>query len=129
MIGQSATMFFTHEDLERNGPEQEVETARTKGRAEDERWHMRKDGSRFWASGVLVPLKEGAPPGFVKIIRDRTKERQSALALRQSERRFRTLVENIPQLVWRSGSLGHRTWGSPQWEIFTGLSLEKSVGH
>jgi PAS domain S-box-containing protein len=129
IIGQSLEAIFTPEDREQNVPQQEFDTARATGRAEDERWHMRKDGSRFWASGVLVALKEGAPPGFVKIIRDRTKERQAGFALRQSERRFRTLVENIPQLVWRSGSLGDRTWGSPQWVVFTGLSLEESVGH
>jgi PAS domain S-box-containing protein len=68
-------------------------------------------------------------PGFVKIMRDRTQEREAAMALRQREQRFRTLVESIPQLVWRSRSLGHRTWGSPQWEIYAGMSLEESVGH
>jgi len=129
MMGQDAAVVFTPEDRERNVPELERQTAIEKGRAEDERWHIRKNGSRFWASGVLVPLKNGAPPGFVKIMRDRTRERDAALALRQSEQRFRTLVESIPQLVWRSRSLGQRTWGSPQWEIFTGLSLPKSVGH
>ena len=129
IIGQSAEIIFTPEDRDLNGPEQEIETARTKGRAEDERWHMRRDGSRFWGSGVLVPLKGEATPGFVKIMRDRTQERQAAIALRQSEQRFRTLVENIPQLVWRSRSLGERTWGSPQWEIYSGLSIEKSVGY
>jgi PAS domain S-box-containing protein len=127
--GQNGAIIFTPEDREQNAPEQEVEAARRTGRAEDERWHVRKDGSRFWGSGVLVPLKSDAAPGFVKIVRDRTKERQATVALRQSEQRFRTLVENIPQLVWRSRSLGERTWGSPQWEIFTGLSLDESVGH
>jgi PAS domain S-box-containing protein len=126
MLGRSGEIIFTPEDREKHIPRQETETARISGHAEDERWHIRKDDSRFWGSGVMVPLKEGAPPGFVKIIRDRTQEREAAAALRRSERRFRTLVENIPQLVWRSAPLGRRTWGSPQWEVFTGLSPEQS---
>ncbi len=129
MIGQCGSVIFTPEDRERNLPELEIEAARKDGRAEDERWHVRKDGSRFWASGVLMPLKDGALPGFVKIVRDRTEARRAAQALRQSELRFRTLVENIPQLVWRSRPLGERTWGSPQWRIFAGQSMEQSVGH
>jgi PAS domain S-box-containing protein len=129
ICGQSGAVIFTPEDQEKNAPEQELTLARTHGRAEDERWHLRKDGSRFWGSGVMVPLKPDAPPGFVKIIRDRTRERQAAVTLRQSEQRFRSLVENIPQLVWCSDRLGNRTWGSPQWEIFSGLTLEQSVGH
>jgi PAS domain S-box-containing protein len=128
ILGQSGARIFTAEDQTQQVPQRELEAARTKGRGEDDRWHVRKDGSHFWGSGVVVPLKEGAPPGFVKIIRDRTQEQLAAAALRRSERRFRTLVENIPQLVWRSANLGQRSWGSPQWETFTGLSLEKSVG-
>ena len=45
-------------------PGEELETAQAEGRAEDERWHVRKDGSRFWASGVVTPLydERGPPP-------------------------------------------------------------------
>jgi PAS domain S-box-containing protein len=63
---QSGAAIFTPEDQEKDAPEQELALARTHGRAEDERWHLRKDGSRFWGSGVIVPLKPEAPPGFVK---------------------------------------------------------------
>jgi PAS domain S-box-containing protein len=128
IIGQSGRLIFTPEDREHGVPEQEMAQALEKGRAEDERWHFRKDGSRFWGSGLMVPMKAGAPPGFVKIMRDRTSERAAELALRRSEERFRVLVENVPQLVWRSRRLGHRTWASPQWVAFTGLSREKSAG-
>src|ERR1043165_158379 len=49
-------------------PEFELHEAQEKGRAEDERWHLRKDGSRFWASGVVTPLRDehGSLRGFVK---------------------------------------------------------------
>ena len=75
MMGQSGSVIFTPEDRERNLPDLEIEKAREDGRAEDERWHIRKDGSRFWASGVLMPLRDGLP-GFVKLIRDRTDVRR-----------------------------------------------------
>ena len=48
--------------------------------------------------------------------------------MRDSEARLRSLVEGIPQLVFRSRSSGKRIWGSPQWVAYTGLSEEESVG-
>jgi PAS domain S-box-containing protein len=48
--------------------------------------------------------------------------------LRESEARLRSLVEGIPQLVFRSRSSGERIWGSPQWVAYSGLSEEESVG-
>lgn len=48
--------------------------------------------------------------------------------LRESEQRFRTLAEGIPQLVFRARSSGERTWISPQWVEFTGLSAQSSLG-
>jgi PAS domain S-box-containing protein len=128
IVGESGFKIFTPEDRERGAPQAEIDTALAEGRAEDERWHVRKDGSRFWGSGLLVPLRGAAAPGFLKIMRDRTEKRQAERALKESEQRFRMLAEHIPQLVWRSRSLGEWTWGSPQWEAYSGLSLEKSVG-
>jgi PAS domain S-box-containing protein len=126
ILGASGDLLFTEEDRAAGAPENEALTALNDGRAEDERWHVRKDGSRFWGSGVMVPLR--GVPGFLKIMRDRTAERQATQALAESEARFRTLAEHIPQLVWRSRSMGDRTWGSPQWIAFTGLSEAKSLG-
>jgi PAS domain S-box-containing protein len=126
IVGQSGDLIFTPEDREVDAPEIEIRQSSTEGRAEDERWHLRKDGSRFWGSGVMVSLK--GEDGFLKIMRDRTKERQAELAVKQSEQRFRTLAEHIPQLVWRSARMGHRTWPSPQWIDYTGQSAEESIG-
>src|SRR4051794_30336679 len=62
-----------------------MQLALAKGRAADERWHVRKDGSRFWSSGALLPLRHdaGATIGFLKILRDRTTEREAEDALRR----------------------------------------------
>jgi two-component sensor histidine kinase len=60
--------------------------------------------------------------GFVKFMRDLTQRRLTEEQLRISEERFRVLATNIPPLVFTSLSDGKRTWGSPQWVIYTGLS-------
>jgi len=74
LLGQPIATIFVPEDRERKLDEHEANMARLLGAGEDERWHMRKDGSRFWASGVSIMLKDaaGQPSGFVKIFRDAT---------------------------------------------------------
>ncbi|MFL6548678.1 MAG: sensor histidine kinase [Povalibacter sp.] len=124
IIGLSGDMIFTPEDLAQNVPDQERATSITMGRAEDERWHVRKDGSRFWGSGVLTALPGGI--GYIKILRDLTERQTAQHALKASEERFRTLATSIPQLVFTSLENGSRTWGSPQWVIYTGLSDKES---
>ena len=75
IIGQPTALVFTPEDRERGVHLAEMETAIERGRAEDERWHVRRDGSRFYASGVLTPLREGDElHGFVKVARDLTRQ-------------------------------------------------------
>jgi PAS domain S-box-containing protein len=127
-VGRSADVIFTPEDRDADRPQIETELAQQAGRAEDERWHMRRDGSRFWGSGLLMPLRGEGISGYVKIMRDRTADRLAEQALRDSELRFRKLAENIPQLVWRSRGFGERTWISPQWVAYSGLPEEKGLG-
>lgn len=57
---------------------------------------------------------------------DATEERAVELALEESGRRLRSLIEGIPQLVWRAVNGGRWTWSSPQWSDYTGLSQEES---
>jgi PAS domain S-box-containing protein len=127
ILGRTADAIFMPEDRAAGVPEQERLQASANGRAEDERWAMRKDGSRFWVSGLLMPLADPSL-GFVKILRDRTDGHRAEARLRESEERFRLLATSIPQLVFRTRNDGWRTWGSPQWIDFTGLSFEESLG-
>ncbi len=80
MIGQPAAVFFTLEDRKAGVALAEMQAALRKGRGNDERWHQRRDGSRFWASGEMMPLRDeaGEVQGFLKILRDRTAQRESA---------------------------------------------------
>lgn len=78
---------FTPEDREAGAPEQEIETAFINGRAPDERFHLCRDGSRFYASGVMTLLKDtgGSVRGFAKIARDMTERIEAEKALRDKE--------------------------------------------
>jgi len=127
IVGRDGDVIFTPEDRATGAPQGERIKAGSTGRAEDERWHLRKDGSRFWGSGLLMPLRNNVD-GFAKILRDRTAQHRATETLRENEARFRLLATSIPQLVFRSHGTGERSWGSPQWEVFTGLSDAKSQG-
>ncbi len=78
---EPADRIFTPEDLAAGQVAREMQQALASGRATDERWHLRRDGSRFWASGEMMPLRgdDGAHLGFVKILRDRTAEHVAAV--------------------------------------------------
>ncbi|HYP01055.1 MAG TPA: PAS domain S-box protein [Pyrinomonadaceae bacterium] len=100
-IGEHASIIFTPEDRERGEHLWEMETALREGRAEDKRWHMRRDGSRFWADGVLMLLRDGedSPRAFAKILRDSTEAKLTEERLRESEERFQRLVELSPDAI------------------------------
>ena len=76
ILGHDGRVIFTPEDRQAGAADREIATARKEGRAENERWHLRKDGSRFWGSGLVMTLKMG-DPGFLKIMRDDTDRRRS----------------------------------------------------
>ena len=87
MAGRSGDVLWTPEDLVADIPGVERRTALHQGRAPDERWHLRRDGTRFWGSGHMTPLRQGGTGGFLKIMRDRTAERRAGEALAASETR------------------------------------------
>lgn len=85
ILGKPSDILFTPEDRERGVPEDERERALTRGRAADERWHLRQDGTQFFASGVMTPLRvNGEIEGFVKIARDLTDQKEAEEALQSA---------------------------------------------
>jgi PAS domain S-box-containing protein len=91
--GQSSRMIFTPEDEASGAHDREFGVAAAEGRAEDDRWHIRRDGSRFWATGVLMAIRSetGSIEGFVKVVREKTEERRLQEHLRRSEEQFARL--------------------------------------
>ena len=97
IIGKHFSIFYPREAVEQRWPELELRTAAVEGRFEDEGWRIRKDGSRFWANVVITALRQnnGELIGFSKITRDLTGRRKQEEKLRQSEDRFRLLIEGV----------------------------------
>jgi two-component system cell cycle sensor histidine kinase/response regulator CckA len=87
VVGSPADMIFVGSDRSAGVPDLELRTAAELGRAEDERWHRRKDGSRFWASGVLVALRDnGRIRGYAKVVQDLTERRRLDQAVRETQK-------------------------------------------
>jgi PAS domain S-box-containing protein len=90
-----------------------------------EKEYIRKDGSRWWGLFAGRMLDDSTA---VELVLDITDRKAAEHALLDSEARLRSLVEGIPQLVFRSRSSGERIWGSPQWIVYSGQTEEESVG-
>lgn len=97
IIGTHFSRFYTDEDRAAGLPAQVLETAERAGRFEGEGWRVRKDGARFWAHIVVVPVRSSAGHliGFAKVTRDLTERRTNEEALRRSQEQFRLLVQGV----------------------------------
>lgn len=97
IVGRHFSCFYTDEDRASGLPEHALGTARHFGIFEGGGWRVRKDGTRFWANVVIESVRddEGLFLGFAKITRDMTVEREAQLAILDSERRFRLLVQGV----------------------------------
>jgi PAS domain S-box-containing protein len=123
IVGKDASRFFTAEDRAKRVPQKELTTAASEGRAEDERWHMRRDGSRFWASGVVTAVRddEGNLIGFSKVMRDMTERNR----LTEERDRFFTLSMDLLCIVRLDGRFQRV---NPAFENVMGFSEEELLG-
>jgi PAS domain S-box-containing protein len=118
--GRHIGLIFTPEDNANDRPRIELARAEAEGRSPDRRWHIRKDGSRFFAEGAVTPLI-GATKGFVKSLRDMTEEHATELELETSRLQLDTALE--------TGLIGFFQWdvptrtltGDPRFAEFYGL--------
>jgi PAS domain S-box-containing protein len=127
-LGRDAAVMFTPEDRAAGVPGQELAAARDSGRAEDERWHLRKDGTRFFASGVVVPIRrDGALRGYGKVCRDATDRVRAEERVRRSEERYRKLVDQSPLSTQILSPDGRTLRVNRAWEELWGGTLEEHL--
>jgi PAS domain S-box-containing protein len=134
LLGKSAALIFTPEDRDAGAPAREMATALATGRALDDRWHVRRDGSRVWVNGIMTSLQDpgGDPIGFVKVMRDRTDELMVQSSLRDSEARYRSLLDDVLDVfdvgVFILDSRFDVIWINRAAERYFGISRERAVG-
>jgi PAS domain S-box-containing protein len=123
ICGQHAELFFTPEDQATGRVDVEMQMALREGRASDERWHMRKDGQQFWASGEMMPLynEQHVHLGFVKILRDRTAEHLAGVAVKETQERYRLALKATNDAVWE--------WDLASGEIIWNDTIKNAYGH
>src|ERR1017187_3975524 len=87
VIGKHFDLIFTEEDKKNDVPNVEISKALKEGKATDNRWHIRKDGSKFYAYGLVYPLtsENGEQMGYVKILRDLTERKNSEKFAKEME--------------------------------------------
>ncbi|QRK11569.1 PAS domain S-box protein [Archangium violaceum] len=97
ILGQPLARFFPREEMARGTAEHLLRDATSEGRAEHEGRLVRKDGSTFWANLTLREVEDaaGQPRGFSAVARDLSERRRADLALRESEERFRMMVDSV----------------------------------
>lgn len=141
MVGQHVSRFFTPEDAAVHQPLKEMQQARLFGRGMDERWHVRKSGERFWASGEMMPLKSntGQLIGFVKVLRDQTEQKLAIIDIVDQNEQLEDEIATRTQerdRVWRNsldlmlsiGADGIVRTVNPAWTATLGYELSELVG-
>ncbi len=131
IIGRHFSLFYTPEDVEAGKPARLLKVAKETGRVEDEGWRVRSDGARFWANVLITALRDddGELIGFAKVTRDLTDRRAADERLRQSEERFRLLVQSVEDYaIYMLDPAGIITTWNPGAERIKGYSAEEIIG-
>ncbi|PBB19207.1 PAS domain-containing sensor histidine kinase [Mesorhizobium sp. WSM4313] len=131
VLGQHFSRFFTVEDQANGVPSRMLAAAKAEGRYEAEGWRVRKDGTRFWSSGLVQRVldRNGVLLGYAKITRDITERVAAHESLLQSERRFRILVDGVTDYaIYMLDPSGVVTNWNAGAERLKGYAAEEIVG-
>jgi two-component system, cell cycle sensor histidine kinase and response regulator CckA len=130
IVGRHGSILFVPDDVFRGEPERELKFAAETGRAQDTRWHLKKDGSRFWAHGVMVGLRDrsGTLLGLAKIVRDDSGRKQSEELLQYQLNLADAIASNAAEALFLVDSEGRTTFANPSAVQMFGWSLEELIG-
>ena len=130
ILGQYFACFYPQEDVERGKPEQILRIAANEGRAEDEGWRIRNDGSRFWAHVVITALRDedGRLRGFSKVTRNANDRRQADEAIQRSVGWLHSLIETTQDAVISIDRKGRVVLFNPAAERIFGYSKAEIQG-
>ncbi len=131
ILGKPFDIIFTPEDTQAGAPREELATALSGVQTQHDRWHVRKDGSRFWGTNTVEPLRDatGALLGFTKLVRDTTLSHNALEALSDSEQQLRLLFESVRDYAIFSMSLDGtiKSWNAGAEKIF-GYTQAEIIG-
>jgi PAS domain S-box-containing protein len=130
ILGRHGSILFVPEDVYRGEPDREMKFAVETGRASDTRWHLRKDGSRFWANGVMMALRDqaGATLTLAKIVRDDSDRKQSDELLQYQLNLADAIATNAAEALFLVNSEGRTTFANPSAEAMFGWAHDELVG-
>ena len=130
ILGAHFSRFYTAEDIARGHPEEILRSAALNGRFEEQGWRVRKDGSRFWAEVLVTAMRDeaGNLRGFSKITRDITGRKENEEKIRQSEEKFRAVLESAPDAVLIADERGNIVLINAQAERLFGRRREDMLG-
>ena len=129
-LGQLAEIIFTPEDRAQGVPQAEMNSAAREGRSADIRWHLRKNGERFYVEGTMVALRDqtGQLLGFSKIMRDVTERKKQEESLRQQRNTFDAVLSNILDHAFTFDRAGRFTYANKPVLALFNQSPEEIIG-
>jgi PAS domain S-box-containing protein len=131
-VGENIAVLFTPEDRKSGVPEQELALAARTGQSIDDRWHLKRNGTRFYGSGIVAAIRDDAGQllGFLKIFRDLSALRHAQERLADSEERYRLLVDSINDYaIFMLDAGGRVTYWTRAAERIMGYEASEIIGH
>lgn len=129
-IGMTIDRIFVPPENALNEMRKELDQAATEGSTSDTRWHLKKDGSTFWAVGSTSAIydSEGNLFGYVKVMTDATREKFSEIRVAEEEERLSSIINNVIDGILTIDEKGIIESANPAAEKIFGISEQEMKG-